>query len=331
MCTDTVGPRRSTPAVVAKRVCRPCWSALWTRLAAATTARSNASSWAGPAGHPLVEHDRAAAQPFGGVLAHLEIVRAGRRPPVDRARLVARDVLAQAVELARPEAHGLRQEVAAEDAVAELGHRQLERPRGDEDLVDAGDDVDRSGEAEQVGAQRHERADRQHATPLGRHPVAGALLVGRRASATPPSGPCDRRRPPRSARSSGARRRRGAARRGRRGRRRRRSAPPVAPSGARRRAAGAGARRGRRRRTRTISAGGEHVQLEHAEDAAEHGGGDGAGDDDPALARRTCHRRLPARRLRSGRGARRRRPGSRRRRRRDRGGRRGRRAASGGG
>ena len=176
MCTDTVGPRRSTPAVVAKRVCRPCWSELWTRLAAATTARSNASSCARPGRHLLVEHDRAAAQPLGGVLAHLEIVGAGRRPPVDRPRLVAGNVLAQAVELAWPEPHRLRQEVAPEDAVAELGHRQLERPRRDEDLVDAGDDVDGAGQAEKVGAHGDERTDRQHAAPLGRDPVAGALL-----------------------------------------------------------------------------------------------------------------------------------------------------------
>ena len=74
------------------------------------------------------------------VLAHLELLGAGRRPPVDRARLVAVDVVAQAVELARPEPLGQRQQVAAEHAVAELGIEQLERRGDDEHLVGAGDD-----------------------------------------------------------------------------------------------------------------------------------------------------------------------------------------------
>ena len=67
-------------------------------------------------------------------------------------RLVARDVVAQAVELARSQPHGLHEEVPPKDAVAEFGHRQLEGPRGDEDLVDTGHHVDGPGETEQIGA-----------------------------------------------------------------------------------------------------------------------------------------------------------------------------------
>ena len=125
----------------------------------------------------LVEHDGAAPESFGGVLANLEVVGAGGRPPVDRARFIAGDILAEAVELAGAEAYRLDEKMAPEDAVTELGHRQLERPRRDEDLVDAGDDVERAGKAEEVGAQGDERTDRQDAAAFGRHPVTGAALA----------------------------------------------------------------------------------------------------------------------------------------------------------
>ena len=129
----------SAPSVVTKRVVSPARSALWTMLAATVTARSKASL-AGVAGRRvLVEQDEAAAQPLDGVLADLQRLRPGRRPPVDRPRLVAVDVVAQAVEVARAEALGQRQQVPAEHALAERRHVEQVGPRRDEHLVDAGD------------------------------------------------------------------------------------------------------------------------------------------------------------------------------------------------
>ena len=92
----------SAPSVVTNRVVKPARSALWTTLAAAVTARSNASAPASPRRRVLVEQHDAPAQPLDGVLADLELLGPGRRPPVDRPRLVAVDVVAEAVEVAGP-------------------------------------------------------------------------------------------------------------------------------------------------------------------------------------------------------------------------------------
>ena len=86
------------------------------------------------------------------MLADLELLGSGRCPPVDRARLVTVDVVAQAVELARPEALGQRQQVPAEHALAERRHVEQVGPRRDEHLVDAGDLGRRAGQAEHVVA-----------------------------------------------------------------------------------------------------------------------------------------------------------------------------------
>ena len=75
-------------------------------------------------GHVLVEQHDAALQALDAVLADLQRLRAGRRPPVDRPRLVAVDVVAQAVEVAGPEPLGQRQQVAPEHALAEQRHVQ---------------------------------------------------------------------------------------------------------------------------------------------------------------------------------------------------------------
>ena len=87
----------------------------------------------------LVEQHDAAAQPLDGVLAHLELLGPCRCPPVDRPRLVALDVVAQAVEVAGPEPLGEREEVAAEHALAELRHVEQVGSRGDQHLLGAGD------------------------------------------------------------------------------------------------------------------------------------------------------------------------------------------------
>ena len=110
--------------------------------------------------------------PSARVLADLELLRSSRRLPVDRARLVAVDVVAQGVELARTEALGLRHQVPAEHAVPSDGIEQLERLRGDHDLGRAGPDAPRHGEAELVAALDLERAEREHAAP--RRPGPGS-------------------------------------------------------------------------------------------------------------------------------------------------------------
>ena len=97
-----------------------------------------------------VEHDDAPAHALGGVLANLELLGSGRRLPVDRAWLVAVDVVAQGVELARPEALRLRHQVAAEHTVTERRHRELDRPRGDHHLGGPGPDAPRHGQPELV-------------------------------------------------------------------------------------------------------------------------------------------------------------------------------------
>ena len=295
-------------------------------------------------GHLLVEHDRAAAQPLGAVLAHLELVRARRCPPVDGAGLVAGHVLAQAVELARAEAHRLGEQVASEDPVAELGHRQLERPRGDEDLVDAGHLADRAGEAEQVVAHGHQRADVQHPAPLGRDAVAGAALaaaadrrhgharravVAHRLDELEAGSPVERAR-----RAVGADQHVDAAGVAGGEHLGPDPAPHRHPRPAQRDREPAGDRGDAER-------GGEEVQLQHAEDAPDQSGGDRTHQHDPTLAGRSCRPDHVSRRGSAARrsrrisfivpAVRRRRPGSRRRHRRDRGGRRARRAASAGG
>ena len=158
----------SAPSVVTKRVVSPALSALWTMLAAIVTARSKACSPSSPGVDVLVEQDEAAAEPLDGVLADLQRLRAGGRPPVDRARLVAVDVLAEAVEVARAEPLGQGQQVPAEHALAERRHVEEMGPRRHEELVDAGDLAHGAGEPEHVVAHGGERADRQHAAPFGR-------------------------------------------------------------------------------------------------------------------------------------------------------------------
>ena len=141
-----------------------------------------------------VEHDDATSDPLRLVLADLQLLGAGRRLPVDRALLVAGDVVAQAVELARSDALREREQVAAEDAAAEGGHRQFERLRGDGDLGRSGDRPLVDGEPEQVAALEGGRADQQHAATCRRDAVPGGDL-GARAERPPPScAPCWTRR-----------------------------------------------------------------------------------------------------------------------------------------
>ena len=81
-CSDwaaTSGPRRSAPSVVTKRVVSPARSALWTTLAAAVTARSNASSPAAPPAR-AGRAGRGSAQALDAVLADLERSPSGPRP-----------------------------------------------------------------------------------------------------------------------------------------------------------------------------------------------------------------------------------------------------------
>ena len=77
--------------------------------------------------HVLVEQHDAALQALHAVLADLQRLGARRRPPVDRAGLVAVDVVAQAVEVAGAEALGQRQQVTAEDALAQQRHVRASR------------------------------------------------------------------------------------------------------------------------------------------------------------------------------------------------------------
>ena len=331
----------SAPSVVTKRVVSPARSALCTTLAAAVTARSNASSPAAPGGDVLVEHDEAAAQALDGVLADLEVLRAGRGPPVDRARLVAVDVVAQAVEVARPEALGERQQVAAEHALAERRHVQQVGPRRHEHLVDAGHGRDRAGQSEHVVAHGGQRADRQHATALGRDAVAGADLGRRRRAAPRPCGRCgwrptgstsskpgERPMPTRCTSTST-----------------RPTSPAVSTDGRIQRWTSTRGRRTPHREPGEQGGDGEggadDEQLEDAEQPADDDGHDGRDEHHPPLAGQpgghgrsardvACRHRAPASAI-SATSARGRRRGSRRWRRRDRAGRRGRCAAAGGG
>ena len=168
------------------------------------TARSNASSPSSPAARRAGRaRTRQRRRPSTRVLADLQLLGAGRRPPVDRARLVAVDVVAQAVEVARPEPLGQRQQVAAEHALAERRHVEQVGARRHEHLLTPATVADGAGQAEDVVAHGRQRADGQHAAALGRDPVAGADLGVGAERRRRPSAPCGSRRPARRARTPG--------------------------------------------------------------------------------------------------------------------------------
>ena len=115
-------------------------------------------------------------------LADHDLAGAGRRPPHDAAQVVARHVLAHAVELEarRPRlrhrrADGRVLELAGQRAVGdELDarvHQQLER---------LGDDRLPLGEAERVAGDGDERADLVHAAPRAAQAVAVRAPSARR-------------------------------------------------------------------------------------------------------------------------------------------------------
>ena len=149
-----------------------------TTLAAAETARSSESSVC--ARPPHVEHHRGAVLPWHLVLAHHQLVVAGRRRPVDAAQVVADHVLAERVELValaadRAVVHDVAERIAV--AAARRGSDDVD-VREDGELEPGCARAPLPGQTERVGDLHRERADGDDTAVLGRQPVRGAGPLG---------------------------------------------------------------------------------------------------------------------------------------------------------
>ena len=178
----TSGPRRSIPPAVTNRVVRPG------PIGAVDHARRGGHRPFEPvlvavrAPRPCRAR-RASLQSLGAVLSHHELFGARRRPPVDRPRLVTVDVLAQAVEVARAEPPRHREELGAEDALAEQRHVEADGAGCDEGpLRRERRPWSGPGHPEDVLALGRSGPSRQHAAP------AAVSDAGRRDCRARPAG-----------------------------------------------------------------------------------------------------------------------------------------------